>query len=99
MKIGPRKCPAASRSGLQGLTGGAATRLRRLTPHWANQAVNRVYWLWYDARDFLAEAVDWRLSHGLYVVCYRHLLATIIGRRSNVHRGWRLYCPPRVPTA
>lgn len=86
----------AFHSGLQGLAGGRLSRLRRLLPGWAKRAINRAYWLGYDARDYLAELAGGLPSHSIRIVCYRHLLGVTIGRHTSIHRGCRLYCPPRV---
>ncbi len=83
----------AFRSNLEGLGGARTTRLKRMVPSWAKRAVNRVYWLGYDARDFLAEAVGWLPSHGLRILCYRYLLRVAIGRHTSIHRGCRFYRP------
>lgn len=89
----------AFRSELHGislLAGGRLSRLRPLLPGWAKRAVNRIYWLAYDARDYLAEIVGRLPSHSVRIVCYRYLLGVAIGRHTSIHRGCRLYCPPRV---
>ena len=86
----------AFHSGLQGMAGGRLSALRRLLPGWAKRAANRTYWLGYDTRDYLAEVAGGLPSHSVRIVCYRHLLGVAIGRHASIHRGCRLYCPPRV---
>jgi len=61
--------------------------------------MTKVYWLGYDARDFLAELTGRLPSHRLRVLCYRHVLKVTIGRHTSIHRGCRLYLPPRVRIA
>ena len=58
--------------------------------------MGHIYWLGYDARDYLGEAVGWLPSHHIRVALYRHLLRVSIDQHSSIHRSCRLYCPPRV---
>ena len=39
--------------------------LRRWLPHWLRRGLNRSYWLFYDLRDFVAEATGWLPFHGV----------------------------------
>jgi len=84
------------RSGLEDLARTGAGRLKRFLPAWAKRAMVQLYWLGYDARDFVAEVVGRLPSHGVRVVCYRYLLRVAIGRHTSIHRGCRFYHPSRV---
>jgi acetyltransferase-like isoleucine patch superfamily enzyme len=53
--------------------------------------LGRAYWVWYDARDFLAEAVGWLPAHGLRLLLYRRLLGVSIGAQASIHRNCRFY--------
>lgn len=86
----------AFRSGLQDMAEGRLSPLKRYLPGWAKRAANRIYWLCYDTRDYLAEITGRLPSHGARHLCYRHLLGVNIGRHTSIHRGCRLYCPSRV---
>jgi len=97
--VGEGQQQGAFRSGLESLSSGKADWLKRLAPVWVKRTVNRLYWHGYDARDFLAEATGWLPSHRLRVLCYRHMLKMTIGRHTSIHRGCRLYLPPRVRIA
>jgi len=97
--VGEGQQQGAFRSGLESLSNGKAGRLKHLAPAWVKRTVNRLYWLGYDARDFLAEAIGWLPSHRLRILCYRHMLKMTIGRHTSIHRGCRLYLPPRVRIA
>lgn len=92
----PSQNAGGFRSGLQELSGSRSSWLRRLLPGWAKHVAIRLYWLGYDARDYLAEAVGWLPAHSLRTLSYRFLLHMTIGRHTSIHRGCRLYCPPRV---
>jgi acetyltransferase-like isoleucine patch superfamily enzyme len=70
--------------------------LNRFLPGWVKRTIARVYWLGYDARDFLAEVIGLLPSHGLRTMCYHHLLHMAVGPRTSIHRGCRLYWPSRV---
>lgn len=70
--------------------------LRRLPPLWLRRNANRLYWHWYDARDFLAESVGWVPSHILRLFFYRTMLGMRIDAQTSVHRGCRFYRPPGV---
>ena len=89
----PSQDAGGFRSGLQELAHSRASWLRRLLPGWAKHAASRLYWLGYDARDYLAEAVGWLPSHSLRMLCYRHLLARRRGP-AHQHPPW---LPPRLP--
>ena len=71
-------------------------RLRRLMPIGLRSFLTKLYWHWYDARDFIAEAVGWLPSHGLRLLLYRHVLRISIGQRTSIHRGCRFYRPSGV---
>jgi acetyltransferase-like isoleucine patch superfamily enzyme len=66
-------------------------RVRRLIPFRLRSLLTRLYWHWYDARDFIAEAVGWLPSHGLRLLLYRRLLRISIGQRTSIHRNCRFY--------
>jgi len=65
-------------------------------PPWAKRLLHWLYWLAYDARDFVAEAVGWLPSHLLRLGLYRYLLRIRLGAHSSVHRGCRFYRPSGV---
>lgn len=69
--------------------------LRRL-PLPVKHFLNMLYWLWYDARDFLAEQTGHLWFHGLRLWCYRHLFKITIGPHTSVHRLCRFYRPSGV---
>jgi acetyltransferase-like isoleucine patch superfamily enzyme len=71
-------------------------RLRRLIPDGLRSLMTQLYWRWYDARDFIAEAVGWLPSHGLRLLLYRHLLRISIGQHTSIHRSCRFYRPSGV---
>jgi len=60
-------------------------------PAWARRSRTRLYWLWYDARDFLAETIGWIPSHKVRGYCYRRIAHVRIGQKTSVHRGCRFY--------
>lgn len=55
----------------------------------------RLYWLGYDARDYLAEAVGWLPSNRLRRLLWRGL-GVKIGPHTSVHRNCRFYRPGQV---
>ena len=69
---------------------------RRRLPPVFKRILSKLFWLWYDSRDFLAEAIGWLPFHTLRLVLYRHVLGVHIGSYTSVHRGCRFYCPPGV---
>jgi acetyltransferase-like isoleucine patch superfamily enzyme len=72
-------------------------RSARLSPPFGLRSLlTRLYWHWYDARDFIAEAVGWLPSHGLRLLLYRRLLRIPIGQRTSIHRSCRFYRPSGV---
>jgi acetyltransferase-like isoleucine patch superfamily enzyme len=75
---------------------GLSPRLRRLMPHRLRRLMTKLYWHWYDARDFIAEMVGWLPSHGLRLLLYRRLLRISIGQRTSIHRNCRFYRPSGV---
>lgn len=58
--------------------------------------LNALYWLGYDARDFVAETVGWCPSHYVRTMLYRNLLRIHIGPDSSIHRSCRFYSPSGV---
>lgn len=60
------------------------------------QVPGRIYWLWYDTRDFLAEQTGHLWFHGLRLWLYRHLFKITIGVHTNIHRLCRFYRPSSV---
>lgn len=69
--------------------------LRRL-PLFVKRGLNRLYWLGYDTRDYIAEAVGWLPSHTLRLLLYRRLLGVAVGPHTSIHRNCRLYQPGKV---
>jgi maltose O-acetyltransferase len=63
-------------------------RIRRIRP--------KIYWLWYDTRDFLAEQTGHLWFHRLRLCFYRYLFKITIGPHTSIHRGCRFYCPSNV---
>jgi len=90
---------SANLESLPGPTRRLSPRMRRWLPYWLRRTMSKAYWLGFDARDFLAEAIGQLPSHRLRVLCYRHLLRVTIGPHTSIHRGCRLYLPPRVRIA
>lgn len=87
----PAQNDGAFRSGLDVLTGAKTDRFKRLLPAWAKRAIMRLYWLGYDARDYLIELVGVMPSHSMRHLCYCYLLGVRIGAHTSVHRGCRFY--------
>lgn len=69
--------------------------LRKL-PRPAKRFLNALYWVSYDFRDALAEAIGRVPSHTARLWLYRGVLKVAIGTRSSVHRGCRFYLPSAV---
>ena len=69
---------------------------RRRFPPVLKRVLSKSFWLWYDFRDFLAEAVGWLPFHTLRLVLYRHVLGIYIGDYTSIHRGCRFYCPSAI---
>lgn len=69
--------------------------LRRLPPS-VKRFFNTLYWLGYDARDYVAEIIGKCPFHGIRLFLYRRLLKIHIGRKSSIHRCCRFYCPSNV---
>ena len=69
--------------------------LRRL-PSPVKRGLNKLYWLGYDALDFLGEATGWIPFHVVRLAIYRYLLRVHIGRKTSVHRSCRFYRPSGV---
>ena len=55
----------------------------------------RAYWLVYDTRDYLAEAVGWLPSNRARCLLWRGLGAQI-GKHTSIHRNCRFYRPSHV---
>jgi acetyltransferase-like isoleucine patch superfamily enzyme len=70
--------------------------MKRLLPLWVRKSLSRVYWLWYDARDFVVEAIGWIPFHTIRLIGYKHFARVRIGRYTSLHRGCRLYRPAGV---
>lgn len=77
---------------------GALELLKRSMPHWAKRLLLGLYWLSYDTRDYLAEAIGWLPSNHLRCLLWRCLGARV-GRRTSVHRNCRFYRPSGVSIA
>jgi acetyltransferase-like isoleucine patch superfamily enzyme len=69
--------------------------LRRHLPPWLKRFALYLYWLAYDTRDFLAEAVGWLPSNRLRRLLWRGLGAKI-GGYTSIHRNCRFYRPSGV---
>lgn len=74
-------------------------------PHWVRGLLPTVvrrrtlpwlYWLWYDFKDYFAEAIGRLPWHGLRLALYRHVLRVRIGDQTSVHRNCRFYRPSGV---
>ena len=70
--------------------------VKRHTPFWLKHFAGRLYWLRYDARDFLAEVIGRIPSHTVRLYLWRRLLRVTIGTHTSVHRGCRFYRPNGV---
>ena len=68
--------------------------LGRLPP-FVKSALLKLYWVGYDARDFLAEAIGWIPFNRMRCFLWRRL-GIKIGRHSSIHRHCRFYFPSRV---
>src|SRR5512141_69574 len=80
----------------QSATTRVPSRLRRFIPHGLKRWLTKRYWDWYDARDFIAEAIGGLPSHALRLWLYRHAMRVQIGAHTSVHRGCRFYRPSGV---
>lgn len=58
--------------------------------------LGKLYWLSYDAVDFLAEQTGYIWFHSPRLWLYRHLFKTTVGAHTSIHRGCRFYRPPGV---
>ena len=67
-------------------------------PRTIKQFLLAIYWLGYDTRDFLAEAIGWLPSNHLRCFFWRGL-GVRIGQCTSIHRNCRIYCPNRVQIA
>jgi hypothetical protein len=63
-------------------------------PAVVKRLASRLFWLLYDARDWLAEAIGWLPSNRMRCFMWRRL-GTQIGKRTSIHRNCRLYRPSR----
>lgn len=70
-------------------------RLLSLLPTFVKRFLNKVYWLVYDARDYVAEAIGWLPSNRLRCFLWGYL-GTNIGACTSIHRNCRLYRPSHV---
>lgn len=70
------------------------TSLKRL-PRPVKKLASAMYWLAYDAHDFLVEAVGWLPSNRLRCLLWR-AFGVRIGHRTSVHRNCRFYRPSQV---
>lgn len=70
--------------------------IRRFLPSWMRSWLVHLYWLRYDARDFLVEQVGRLGFHGLRLWLYRHFFKITIGPHTSIHRLCRFYAPSRV---
>lgn len=76
--------------------GGVSPRLPRWVPQGIRRCLNRLYWDWYDARDYLAGVAGAIPAHTARRFFYRKLLGAAIGADTSVHRGCRFYRPVGV---
>ena len=70
--------------------------LRQRIPVGLRRGLNRLYWYWYDARDYMAEVAGQIPSHTLRRILFRSLLRIPIGPHTSIHRGCRFYLPRGV---
>jgi len=70
--------------------------LRRRLPYWSRRSLNRLYWLWYDFRDFVAELTGLVPFHNLRLFVYRYVLRMCIGSGTSIHRRCRFYRPAGI---
>lgn len=70
--------------------------LRDRLPYRFKRLGTRLYWLWYETRDFVAEFTGWIPSHILRLGIYRTLLRVRIGRQSSIHFRCRMYRPQGI---
>lgn len=64
-------------------------------PDSIKRTLGKLYWLSYDTRDYVAEAVGWLPSNRLRRLLWRSL-GVKIGRHTSVHRNCRFYRPGQV---
>ncbi len=69
-------------------------RLSRL-PQPIKELLLKVYWLGYDGRDYVAELAC-RIPSNRVRLGILRLLGASIGKKTSLHRGCRLYLPPRI---
>ncbi len=72
------------------------TSVRNRLPYRIKRMGSILYWLWYDARDFAAEATGWIPSHILRLGLYRHFLRVRIGTQTSIHVRCRMYRPQGI---
>lgn len=65
-------------------------------PAWSKKSLGRAYWLGYDLRDYLAEAIGWIPFHSLRLALYANVVGIRVGHCSSIHRGCRFYCPGNI---
>ena len=68
---------------------------RSRMPTTAKRLASKLYWLTYDARDWVAEAIGWLPSNRLRCLLWRALGARV-GRHTSIHRNCRFYRPSQV---
>ncbi|HET60269.1 MAG TPA: hypothetical protein ENN32_07865, partial [Chloroflexi bacterium] len=68
----------------------------KYVPFPVKRFANYLYWLGYDATDFLAEQTGHLWFHGLRLWLYRHLFRITIGPHTSIHRLCRFYRPSSV---
>jgi maltose O-acetyltransferase len=69
--------------------------LRSRLPQPIKECLLAIYWLGYDTRDFLAEAIGWLPSNHLRCFFWG-CIGVRIGDHSSIHRNCRFYLPNRV---
>lgn len=70
-------------------------RLLSRLPTPVKRLLNGIYWLTYDTRDYVAEAIGWLPSNRLRCLLWRSLGAKV-GNRTSIHRNCRFYRPSHV---
>ncbi len=69
---------------------------QRFLPYRIRRVRGQIHWLWYDARDFLAEQAGHLWFHGLRLWVYRHIFKISIGAHTSIHRRCCFYRPPGI---
>lgn len=73
-----------------------SAQFRNWLPVGVKRSLVHLYWLGYDATDFLVEQTGHFWFHGLRLWAYRRLFKIAIGPHTSIHRRCRFYAPSRV---